>query len=80
MQLQRDTERFVKEAGGKVLGNSVYPFPETSDFSSMLVQAQASGAKVSGSVQLGHRHDQLHQAGARVRPDGDHAHGGDAHV
>jgi branched-chain amino acid transport system substrate-binding protein len=53
LQLQRDTERFVKEAGGKVLGSSTYPFPETSDFSSMLLQAQSSGAKVLGLCNSG---------------------------
>ena len=52
-QLQRDTERFVKEAGGNVLGSSTYPFPETTDFSSLLLQAQASGAKVLGLCNSG---------------------------
>ena len=52
-QLQRDTARFVTEAGGKVLGSSIYPFPETTDFSSLLVQAQASGAKVLGLCNSG---------------------------
>jgi branched-chain amino acid transport system substrate-binding protein len=51
--LQRDTTRFVTEAGGKVLGSSIYPFPETTDFSSLLVQAQASGAKVLGLCNSG---------------------------
>ncbi|HST74133.1 MAG TPA: ABC transporter substrate-binding protein [Acetobacteraceae bacterium] len=50
---QRDTTHFIEEAGGKVLGSSVYPFPETSDFSSLLVQAQASGAKVLGLCNAG---------------------------
>jgi branched-chain amino acid transport system substrate-binding protein len=45
-QLEADTTRFVKEAGGTVLGSRVYPFPDTTDFSGMLVQAQASGATV----------------------------------
>jgi branched-chain amino acid transport system substrate-binding protein len=53
LQLQRDTERFVKEAGGTVLGSSTYPFPETTDFSSLLLQAQASGAKVLGLCNSG---------------------------
>jgi branched-chain amino acid transport system substrate-binding protein len=53
LQLQRDTERFVKEAGGKVLGSSTYPFPETTDFSSLILQAQASGAKVLGLCNSG---------------------------
>ena len=52
-QLQRDTARFVTEAGGKVLGASEYPFPNTTDFSAMLVQAQASGAKVLGLCNSG---------------------------
>src|SRR5258708_3093587 len=46
--VQRDTARFVKEAGGKVLGSESYAFPETTDFSSAIVKAQASGAKVLG--------------------------------
>ena len=52
-QLQRDTTKFVTEAGGKVLGASSYPFPETTDFSAMLLQAQASGAKVLGLCNSG---------------------------
>jgi branched-chain amino acid transport system substrate-binding protein len=45
---QRDTTTFVLAGGGKVIGSQVYPFPETSDFSSFLMQAQASGAKILG--------------------------------
>ncbi len=52
-QLQRDTSRFVVEAGGKVMGASEYPFPETTDFSALLLQAQASGAKVLGLCNSG---------------------------
>jgi len=52
-QLARDGGRFVKEAGGKVLGEARYPFPATSDFSSFLLQAQASGAKVLGLANAG---------------------------
>jgi len=52
-QLQRDTARFVQEAGGKVLGARSYPFPDTTDFSSLLLQAQASGAKVLGLCNSG---------------------------
>jgi branched-chain amino acid transport system substrate-binding protein len=51
--LQRDTSQFVESAGGKVLGASPYPFPGTSDFSSFLLQAQASGAKVVGFANAG---------------------------
>ncbi len=52
-QLQEQTTRFVTEAGGKVLGSSAYPFPGTTDFSSFLLQAQASGAKVLGLCNAG---------------------------
>ncbi len=52
-QLQRDTTKFVTEAGGKVLGSSAYPFPDTTDFSALLLQAQESGAKVLGLCNSG---------------------------
>ena len=52
-QLQRDTARFVQEAGGNVLGSRTYPFPDTTDFSSLLLQAQSSGAKVLGLCNSG---------------------------
>jgi branched-chain amino acid transport system substrate-binding protein len=52
-QLQSDTTGFVKAAGGKVLGAARYPFPGTTDFSSFLVQAQSSGAKVLGLANAG---------------------------
>jgi branched-chain amino acid transport system substrate-binding protein len=46
--LESDAASFVKAAGGKVLGQALAPFPGTTDFSSHLVQAKASGAKVIG--------------------------------
>jgi branched-chain amino acid transport system substrate-binding protein len=52
-QLQSDTADLVKASGGKVLGAAPYPFPGTTDFSSFLVQAQASGAKVLGLANAG---------------------------
>lgn len=52
-QLQADTSALVKASGGKVLGAAIYPFPTTTDFSSFLVQAQASGAKVLGLANAG---------------------------
>jgi branched-chain amino acid transport system substrate-binding protein len=52
-QLQSDTTDMVKTAGGKVLGSVAYPFPDTTDFSSFLVQAQSSGAKVLGLANAG---------------------------
>jgi branched-chain amino acid transport system substrate-binding protein len=44
--LADDTARAVKSVGGTVLGEVSHPFPDTTDFSSFLLQAQASGAKV----------------------------------
>jgi len=45
-QLAKDAAAAVTRGGGSVLGTSFYPFPSTSDFSALLLQAQASGAKV----------------------------------
>ena len=50
--LERDTANAVKAAGGKVLGSIRAPLA-TADFSSYLVQAQASGAKVIGFANAG---------------------------
>ena len=52
-QLASETMKFVKAAGGKVTGEVRYPFPSTSDFSSFLLQAQTSGAKVLGLANAG---------------------------
>jgi branched-chain amino acid transport system substrate-binding protein len=51
--LERDTANFVRNAGGRVLGQVRTPFPGTSDFSSFLLQAQASRAKVVGLANAG---------------------------
>jgi branched-chain amino acid transport system substrate-binding protein len=51
--LTRDTSGFITAAGGKILGNAAYPFPGTTDFSSLLLQAQSSGAKVLGLSNAG---------------------------
>jgi branched-chain amino acid transport system substrate-binding protein len=45
--LAKDTMDVVKANGGKVLGEAVHPV-NNADFSSFLIQAQASGAKVIG--------------------------------
>ncbi len=50
--LERDTGNFVTQAGGKVLGNVLAPLGN-SDFSSFLIQAQSSGAKVIGLANAG---------------------------
>ena len=52
-QLQADTTSFVQAAKGTVKGAATYPFPSTTDFSSFLVQAQSSGAKVLGLCNAG---------------------------
>jgi branched-chain amino acid transport system substrate-binding protein len=52
-QLQADTSALIVKSGGKVLGAAQYPFPGTTDFSSFLVQAQSSGAKVLGLANAG---------------------------
>ena len=51
--LTRDVTGFVEAAGGKVLGGVRTPFPGTTDFSSFLLQAQASKAKVIGLANAG---------------------------
>jgi branched-chain amino acid transport system substrate-binding protein len=50
--LERDTAEVVKKAGGKVLGAVRHPL-NTQDFSSFLLQAQASKAKVIGLANAG---------------------------
>jgi branched-chain amino acid transport system substrate-binding protein len=50
--LERDTEAVVLKNGGKVLGKIRHPFP-SADFSSFLLQAQASKAKIIGLANAG---------------------------
>src|SRR3982075_450509 len=50
--LERDTSAVVTASGGKVLGGVKHPL-NTSDFSSFLLQAQASKAKVVGLANAG---------------------------
>src|SRR6059036_2271164 len=50
--LERDTEAVVVKHGGKVLGKVRHPL-NTSDFSSFLLQAQASKAKIIGLANAG---------------------------
>ncbi len=50
--LERDTEAVVLAAGGKVLGKVRHPL-NTADFSSFLLQAQASKAKIIGLANAG---------------------------
>lgn len=50
--LERDTAALVEKAGGQILGTVRHPFPGQ-DFSSFLLQAQSSGAKVIGLANAG---------------------------
>jgi branched-chain amino acid transport system substrate-binding protein len=50
--LERDTEAVVQKMGGKVLGKVRHPL-NTQDFSSFLLQAQASKAKIVGLANAG---------------------------
>lgn len=50
--LQKDVTKVVESAGGKVVGSVKHPFP-ASDFSSFMLQAQASGAKIIGLANAG---------------------------
>ena len=52
-QMERDLTRFVGTAGGRVVGGTRFPFPGTADFSSFLLQAQSSRAKVVGLLMAG---------------------------
>ncbi|WP_068303600.1 ABC transporter substrate-binding protein [Pararhodobacter sp. CCB-MM2] len=51
-QWQEDATRFIEAAGGEVLGSTLHPLGAT-DFSSQLLQAQASGAQVIGIANAG---------------------------
>jgi branched-chain amino acid transport system substrate-binding protein len=51
--LEEDTANVVKAAGGKVLGSVRHPSPGTTDFSSYILQAQGSGAKIIGLANAG---------------------------
>jgi branched-chain amino acid transport system substrate-binding protein len=50
--LESDTSKVVTASGGKVVGGVKAPFP-TTDFSSYLLQAQASGAQIVGLANAG---------------------------
>ncbi|WP_445000554.1 ABC transporter substrate-binding protein [Halomonas mongoliensis] len=50
--LEGDVTRVVEEAGGEIVGGVRHPFP-TDDFSSYILQAQGSGAKIIGLANAG---------------------------
>jgi branched-chain amino acid transport system substrate-binding protein len=51
--LEEDTSAVVKAAGGQVLGSVRHPSPGTTDFSSYVLQAQASKAQIIGLANAG---------------------------
>ncbi len=51
-QLQADATAFIERSGGHVLGGALHP-PGMTDFSSLLLQAQSSGAEVIGLCNTG---------------------------
>ncbi len=51
--LEQTATSFIEQNGGKVLGRVAYPFPGTTDYSSFLVQAKSSGARVLGLANAG---------------------------
>ncbi len=65
-QLQAAASKVVEANGGKNLGAVRVPLG-AADFSSFLLQAQASGAQVLGLANAGDRLQQLAQGGQRVR-------------
>ena len=50
--LEGDVTKVVEESGGEVVGGVRHPFP-TDDFSSYILQAQGSGAKIIGLANAG---------------------------
>ena len=52
-EMQAGVSHVIETGGGSIAGSVKYPFPGTSDFSSYILQAQASGANVLGLVNAG---------------------------
>jgi branched-chain amino acid transport system substrate-binding protein len=51
--IQDDASKLLAGVGGKVVGSSAYPFPQTTEFSSYLLEAKASGANVLAFANAG---------------------------
>lgn len=51
--LAAEARAVIEAGGGKILGTVKHPFPGTTDFSSYLLSAQASGAKIIGLANAG---------------------------
>lgn len=52
-QLDVNTTAIVQKSGGTIVSRAIYPFPSTVDFSTYLLQAQASGATTLGLANAG---------------------------
>ena len=61
--LAAEASSAITAGGGRVLGTVKHPFPGTTDFSSYLLTAQASGAKIVGLAQCRNGRRELYQAG-----------------
>lgn len=69
--LASDTARAVTSVGGRVLGQIAHPFPDTTDFSTFLLQAQAkaSGKALIAQMKAMPVEDEAYGK-SRIRPDG----------
>jgi hypothetical protein len=68
-QMERDTGRFVQAAGGKVLGLRPLPVPRHHGFLRLPPASAIQPRQGRGPRHRRRRHGELHQAGARIRPD-----------
>ena len=51
--IQADAAAMIEAAGGSIVGSAAYPFPGTTDFSALLLQAATSGAQVVAFANTG---------------------------
>ena len=51
--IQADAAMVIEAAGGSIVGSAAYPFPGTTDFSALLLQAATSGAQVVAFANTG---------------------------
>ena len=65
--LEAETTRVVKASGGGVAGSAAFPFPQTTDYASFLLQAQSSGADVIGLACSGNNFTNVVKQAAEFR-------------
>lgn len=65
--LETETTRIVQANGGSVAGSAVFPFPQTTDYASFLLQAQSSGADVIGLACSGNNFSNVVKQAAEFR-------------